>query len=114
MRLGGADDGVVRAFVMLRCVLVLGRVTAADVAAFEAGPEVHPGVSHRNALRTHMRLGGNVFGVSEVVAEGHRGLLLFCGEELCQLSQYLHVFGDSKSDAIKLDAYEVDATLRIS
>jgi hypothetical protein len=35
--------------IVLRCVFVLGLIAATDPAAAQAGPEVDPGVSHRNA-----------------------------------------------------------------
>jgi hypothetical protein len=46
----GFHDGVLGRMKMFGGVLVLGRVAAADVAAFEAQAQVDPGVSHFQAL----------------------------------------------------------------
>jgi hypothetical protein len=46
----GAHDGVLGAVEVLGGVLVFGGVAAADVAAFHAQAEMHPGVAHFQAL----------------------------------------------------------------
>jgi hypothetical protein len=43
-------DRVLSAVKMLRCVLVLGGVAAADVPALHAQAKVHPGIAHLQAL----------------------------------------------------------------
>ena len=69
--LRGGDDGVAGALEVLGGVLVLRGVAAADVAAFEAGAEVDPGVAERDAFFADVDLGSDVFGVDEMFAE-HR------------------------------------------
>ena len=80
--LGGGDDGVVCGVVVPGSVLVLGGVAAAYVAAGEAGAEVDPGVAHRDALLADVDLGGLIFAVLEVFAEGHGGSFRCPGQGL--------------------------------
>lgn len=111
--LRGTDDGMACAVEMLGCVFVLRGIAAAHVTAFEASAQVYPRVAHGNALRAHMCLGANVFRVGEVFAELHGSLLRFRAKQLRQLVKEIHRFGDIKSDAIKSDADEVDASPRM-
>src|SRR5258706_13728147 len=53
-RLDGADDRMFRPVVVLRGVLVLRRVAAADVAALEGEAEVDPVVAHIQGLLTSL------------------------------------------------------------
>src|SRR5262249_9346627 len=75
-RLERADEGVVRAVEVLGGVLVLRRIAAADVAAGEAEPEVDPAVPHLEALLATVGVRGDVADLVQVVADGHRSLLL--------------------------------------
>src|SRR5690606_7689516 len=54
-RLEGADDGVCRRLEVLRRVSVRRGVTAADVAAGAAEPQVDPAVAAREALLASLR-----------------------------------------------------------
>jgi hypothetical protein len=74
--LGRGDDGVLGGMEVLRGVLVFGGVAAADVAALEAGAEMHPGVAEGNAFGADMGFRGGVFGVGEVGAKGHESRTL--------------------------------------
>jgi precorrin-6B methylase 1 len=38
-------------------VLVLGRITTANLSAFKAEPQMYPGISSLNAVFAHMRFG---------------------------------------------------------
>jgi len=58
-------------FEVLGGVPVLRGVAAADVAALQAGAQMHPGVAQRDALFADVDLGSDVFGVGEVFAERH-------------------------------------------
>ena len=57
--------------VMLRGVLVFGGITAADVAAGQASPQMYPGIAHGYTFCTDMGLGWNVFAVCEMLAGSH-------------------------------------------
>jgi integrase/recombinase XerD len=70
--LGGRDDRVFGGLEVFGGVFVFGGVAATDVAAFETGAEVKPGVAEGNAFLADVDFGGNVFGVGEVSAERHR------------------------------------------
>jgi len=49
-RLIRAHDGMLRRMKMLGGVAILGRITATHVPAFQAQPQMHPGVSHFQAF----------------------------------------------------------------
>src|SRR4051795_886313 len=49
-RLDGLDDGVAGGMEVLRRVLVLRGIAAADLAAGETQPQMDPGVAHLQAL----------------------------------------------------------------
>jgi hypothetical protein len=73
--LGGADDGMLGGLVVLGGVAVFGRVATADVAAFEAGAEMHPFIAQGDTLCADVDLRRGVFAVFEVGAERHVSLL---------------------------------------
>src|SRR5438094_5935462 len=56
-RLGGLHDGVAARVEMLRGVLILGGVAAADMAARQTEPEVHPPFPGCQALFAALRVG---------------------------------------------------------
>ena len=62
-------------------VAVFRGVAAADVAAFEAGAEVDPGVAERDALFADVDGGSGVFGVGEMFAE-HRHKVSSAADEM--------------------------------
>jgi hypothetical protein len=99
---------VAGALEVLGGVPVLRRVAAADVAAFEAGAQVDPGVSEGDALLADVDLGGGVFGVGEVFAE-HRHSLF--PRRLQVEKMRLRRLVSGCSNAIKPDAGEIGAAL---
>src|SRR6185369_4493226 len=75
-RLERLDDRVLAPVEVFRGVLVLRGITAADMAAGEAEPEVDPGVPHLQALLATLRgVRAHVFDLVEMRANGHRSLL---------------------------------------
>src|SRR5690348_845187 len=56
---------------MLCRVLVLGRIAAAHVAAFEAQPQMHPCVMHLHALFANVLVGTREFDLIEMFARSH-------------------------------------------
>src|SRR5215469_9881886 len=56
-RLDGANDRMLGLLKVLGCVLVLGGVTAAHVAALRAQTQVDPSVPHLNTLLAHVHIG---------------------------------------------------------
>ena len=84
MRLRRGDHRMACRVVMLRGVLVFGGITAADVAAGQASPQMYPGIAHGYTFCTDMGLGWNVFAVCEMFADCHdssrprSGCLLRC------------------------------------
>jgi hypothetical protein len=71
----GLDDGVLGRAKVLRGVPVLGRVATAYVAAGEAHPQVHPGVSDLQAIFTAAGTGLDVANFLHVFALAHFFLL---------------------------------------
>jgi hypothetical protein len=57
-RLKRLHDGVLGLVKMLGSVLVLRRVTASDVSANQALPEMHPGIAHFQTLFAALAAGG--------------------------------------------------------
>jgi hypothetical protein len=49
-RFDGPHDGVLRSVKVLGCVLVLGRVAAPYMSAFQAKPKVNPAIANLQAL----------------------------------------------------------------
>jgi hypothetical protein len=56
-RLQGSDNRMLRRVKVLGGVFVLGRIATADVAAFQAQPQMDPGIAHLEAFFTTGRLG---------------------------------------------------------
>ena len=72
-RLQRSHDGVAAFGGVLAGVLVLRRIAAADLAAREAEPQVHPGVAHAHALAAGQVVGRHDLDLVEVLAnDGHR------------------------------------------
>jgi hypothetical protein len=57
--LGGLHDRVAGRMEVFRCVLILGGIAAADVAARKTEPQFHPPVSTRQTLFAAFRIGRN-------------------------------------------------------
>jgi len=60
---------------MLRRVLVLGGIAAADVPALKTGAQMHPCIADRNTFVADVYLGREIFAVCKVLAKGHIRLL---------------------------------------
>ena len=73
--LGGRDYRVAAGVEVLRGVLILGGVAAADVSAGEAGAEVHPRISHGDTLCAEVCFGRDVMAVGKMFADSQRALL---------------------------------------
>jgi hypothetical protein len=70
-RLEGTDHRVLRRVVVLRRVFVGGVIAASDVTAFEAEPQVDPGVAGGEAFLASVRcIRAVVAGFSEMSTEG--------------------------------------------
>src|SRR5256886_2564584 len=72
-RLEGLDDRMVGGPVVFGGVLVLRRVTTADVAADLAQPQVHPGVAHLQTLLAPLRVGAGIPNQLEMRTDLRRG-----------------------------------------
>jgi len=69
--LGGGDYRVFCRIEVFRRMCILRRVAASHVSAFQARPQMHPFVAHRNALRADVRSWRDVVAVSKVFAMRH-------------------------------------------
>lgn len=71
-RLDGTHDGVFDVVKVLGRVLILGRVTTADVAALHAQPKVDPAIAQLQAFFAAMGMRCDGLDVAEVRAGWHR------------------------------------------
>src|SRR6478752_6651982 len=70
--LNGTDKWMLGAMIMLRRMLVLRRVTAAHVSAFQAQPQMDPRIAGLDAVFADIGLGGFKFDLLQVAAPlGH-------------------------------------------
>jgi hypothetical protein len=77
MRLRRANDGMARGVEVFGRVPVLGGVAAAHMPAGDAGSQMNPGISQRDAFFADMRFGGNVTAVDQMFAECQQILLVW-------------------------------------
>src|SRR5215475_5575124 len=64
--LDGLHDRMLRRVKVLRCMFVLRRIAASNVATLVAKTQVHPGVAHFEALFAAVGVGANVFDMTLV------------------------------------------------
>jgi hypothetical protein len=71
-RLNGTDKRMLGTMEMLGRVLVLGRIAAADVPAFQAQPQMDPAIAGLDAVFADIGIGGFEFDLLQVAATlGH-------------------------------------------
>jgi hypothetical protein len=92
-RLNGTDERVLGLMEMLRCVLILGRVAAADVSALQAKPQMNPGISHLQTLFTAVFFRVGNPDLVEMRTLGRHSDSPLCGWVTCERGQRFNLIG---------------------